>query len=137
MNNRIKLAIGTAIATGAGYLAGILTAPKSGKDTRDDIQKQSARVRKESEKKLKEISGELSELIVQVKAKVKTAEIGTKAEIHKALDRATAAKTKAREILSAFHEGESDDKDLEQSIKDAHKAVDHLRTYLDKTQNTK
>ncbi|MEO7364397.1 MAG: YtxH domain-containing protein [Candidatus Saccharimonadales bacterium] len=32
-----KLAIGAAIAGAAGYLAGVLTAPKSGKATRDDI----------------------------------------------------------------------------------------------------
>ncbi len=132
MNKGTKVAVSTAVAAVAGYVAGILTAPKSGKETRSDIQKQAAKARKESEKKLKEISGELTDLIVRAKSKVKTAEEGTKAELRKALDKSVAAKDKAREILSAFHEGETDDKDLQSAITDVHKAVDHLKSYLDK-----
>ena len=39
MGNKItkKVLIGTALGLAAGYVAGILTAPKSGKETRQDI----------------------------------------------------------------------------------------------------
>ncbi len=38
-DNGKKIAIGTAIGLAAGYVTGILTAPKSGKETRQDIKK--------------------------------------------------------------------------------------------------
>jgi gas vesicle protein len=51
-----KVAIGSAIAAGVGYLTGILTAPKSGKATRQDIKKATAKKAKEAEKELKKIN---------------------------------------------------------------------------------
>jgi len=45
---------------------------------------------------------------------------------------AKVAKEKAREILSAVHEGDADDKDLKKAVDEASKAVAHLRTYLKK-----
>jgi gas vesicle protein len=33
-----RVAIGSAVAAAAGYVAGVLTAPKSGKATRKDVQ---------------------------------------------------------------------------------------------------
>ncbi len=51
--NTKKLAIGTLIAGAAGFLAGILTAPKSGKETRADIKEVAVATTKEAEAKLK------------------------------------------------------------------------------------
>lgn len=45
---------------------------------------------------------------------------------------ATAAKDTIREVLSAVHEGDAEDKDLQKAIKEANDAVDHLKTYLQK-----
>jgi gas vesicle protein len=36
-SNMKRLAMGSALAATAGYLAGVLTAPKSGKETRSDL----------------------------------------------------------------------------------------------------
>lgn len=132
MKRGTKVALGTALAAGAGYVAGILTAPKSGKETRKDIHNQAIKARKQTEKKLKELNSELSKLIATAKTKAKGAEAGAKAELHKALEKAVAAKEKAREILSAMHEGESDDKDLQKAVNDVNKAIDHLKKYLQK-----
>jgi hypothetical protein len=35
-------------------------------------------------------------------------------------------------MLSAVHEGGAEDKDLRKAIKDANKAVDHIKDYLKK-----
>ena len=132
MKKGAKVALGTALAAGAGYIAGILTAPKSGKETRKDIQNQAIKARKQTEKKLKELNAELAKLITVAKSKAKGAEASAKAELHKALERGVSAKEKAREILSAMHEGESEDKDLQKAVNDVNKAIDHLKKYLDK-----
>lgn len=132
MKKTTKFAVGTAVAAGIGYVAGILTAPKSGKETRKDIQNKAVEVKRESEKKLKELTAELTKLIDVAKDKVKKAEAGAKAELQKALDKAVRAKEKGREVLSAFHEGESQDKDLNKAVDDVHQAIDHLKKYINK-----
>jgi len=132
MKKSTKFAVGTALAAGLGYVAGVLTAPKSGKETRKDIQNQAIKARNESEKKLKELNAELSKLMTTVKSKAQTANSGAKAELQKALKVAGAAKERGREILSAFHEGESEDKDLQKAVDEVHSAIDHLKEYLDK-----
>lgn len=132
MKKGTRFAVGTAVAAGIGYVTGILTAPKSGKETRKDIQNKALQAKQESEKKLKELHDELSTLINTAKTKAKNVEDGTKAELHKALGMAVLAKEKSRNILSALHEGESDDKDLQKAVNDVHKAIDHLKKYLSK-----
>lgn len=132
MSKGSKFAVGTAIAAGIGYVAGVLTAPKSGKETRKDIHDKAVKAKTETEKKLKELNTELNSLINTAKARAKGAKAGAKTELHKALDKAVGAKEKAREVISAFHEGESEDKDLQKAVTDVNKAIDHLKTYLDK-----
>ena len=45
-----KLAVGTLIGAGIGYLAGILTAPKSGRETRQDIKDATLKAKTEAER---------------------------------------------------------------------------------------
>ena len=132
MGKASKVAVGTAIAAGIGYVAGILTAPKSGKETRKDIHDKAVKAKTETEKKLKDLNAELTSLINTAKSKAKHAQDGAKGELHKALDKAVGAKEKAREVISAFHEGESEDKDLQTAVEDVNKAIAHLKKYLDK-----
>lgn len=133
MNKSAKrFAIGTVIAAAAGYVAGILTAPKSGKETRADIKNAAERGMAEAEKQLKKLHTELSDLLKE--ARSKAAEFKGKAheDIEKAMSSAMAAKEKAREILSAVHEGDADDKELKKAITEANKAVDHLKAFIKK-----
>ncbi len=132
MGKGTKFAVGTAIAAGVGYVVGVLTAPKSGKETRKDIQDKAIKAKTESEKKLKELNNELNKLITTAKTKAKSAQAGAKTELHKALESAVGAKEKAREVISAFHEGESEDKDLQKAVTDVNKAITHLKSYLEK-----
>jgi gas vesicle protein len=133
MRKRTKeIAVGTALAAGIGYLAGILTAPKSGKETRKDVERAAIKAKSEAEKTLKSLHSELGTIITQGKRHAKDLQKGAKTELADALSRAQIAKDKAREILSALHEGESDDRDLQKAIGDVNKALAHLKKYLAK-----
>ena len=127
-----QLAVGTAVAAGVGYLAGILTAPKSGRDTRRDIKNAAVKAKKEAEKKLKQLHGELSRMIEVGQSQLAKASAKTKKEFNEALTVAKLAKQKVREMLSAVHEGDASDEDLKSAIEDANKALKRLKKYLKK-----
>lgn len=127
-----QLAIGSVLAGIAGYVAGILTAPKSGKETRKDIHDASLKAKAQAEKKLKALHSELSVLIEKGTAKATQLKASAKKELVSLVGNAQLAKEKARDILSAVHEGGADDKDLEKAVSEATKAVDHLKKYLNK-----
>ena len=127
-----QLAIGSVIAAGVGYVAGLLTAPKSGKQTRQDIQRASLKAKAEAEKRLKALHSELNDLIAQGTARAARLKASGKKELVELVANAQLAKDKAREILSAVHEGDADDKDLQKAVSEAAKAVNHLKKYLGK-----
>ncbi|MDZ7744890.1 MAG: YtxH domain-containing protein [Candidatus Saccharibacteria bacterium] len=133
-----NLALGAVVAAGAGYVAGLLTAPKSGKETRKDVKNAANKARAESEKKLKEAYGELSKLVTRAKQKSTLTTDKAKSEVNKAVERAQAAMDKTGVLLSAVREGETDDKELQKAIKEAKDAAKHLKTYLssDDSKNT-
>lgn len=127
-----KFALGAVIAAAAGYVAGILTAPKSGKETREDIKDTAVKTYKTAEKELKELHTELSKLMDEAGKKAHEFKGVAQKNLDKAVEGAKVAKEKARELLSAVHEGDADDKDLDTAVKEAKKAVDHLKSYLKK-----
>ncbi len=125
-----KVAIGAAVAGVVGYVAGVLTAPKSGKETRQDIKNTAIKAKTEAEKKLKVLHSELNERLIE--AKKKGAKLSGKAreEFDKVVDSADSVREKVREILSALHEGDADDPELKQALKDAKDALKHLEKYV-------
>jgi len=132
MGKTTKVAVGTLVAAAAGYVAGILTAPKSGKETRKDIKDKTAKSVAELEKQLKKLHTELTKVLDQAKEQAKELKGKAREEIDTAMDKTKIVKEKARELLSAVHEGDADDKELRKAIDDANKSIAHLRTYLKK-----
>ncbi len=133
MDKRTKrFAIGAVVAAAAGYVAGILTAPKSGKETRKDIKDTAVRTYNAAEKELKTLHTELSKLMDEAGKKANEFKGGAEKNLHKAVEAAKVAKEKARELLSAVHEGDADDKDLDNAVKEAKKAAEHLKSFLKK-----
>lgn len=127
-----RIAVGSTVAAAAGYVAGVLTAPKSGRETRKDIKNASVKGFRQAEKELKKLNTELDKVIKE--AKVLSAKAGTRAkkEIDSALVKAKDSKEKAREMISAIHEGDAEDKDLQKAIKDASTSLAALKKYLKK-----
>lgn len=127
-----RFALGTLMVVALGYLAGILTAPQSGKETRKDIKDTTAKGINAAEKELKQLHTQLADVLGQAKDRASDASGKAKEGLNEAVDNAKAAKEKAREILSAIHEGDAEDKDLRRAIKEARTSIDHLKTYLGK-----
>ena len=131
-NTTKKVAIGTVIAAGAGYLAGILTAPKSGKETRKDIKVTTEKGIAAAEKVLKKTYSQLSDATSMAKVQVKKLSGTAKKDLQMAIEFADTAKKKAGEILSDVHEGKPQDKNLAKALSESQKAIDNLKTYLKK-----
>lgn len=131
-NNGKKFALGAIVAAGVGYIAGILTAPKSGKETRTDIKNAAVELKKQAEIKLKTLNTELADALALAKVQLDKLSGKAKAELEEAMQMAQNAKQKAREVLSAVHEGEADDKDLEKAVKQATSALESLKKYIKK-----
>jgi gas vesicle protein len=132
-NNNLKsLAIGGTIAAAAGYIAGILTAPKSGKKTRNDIKKTANESIAQAEKELKRLHTELGKTIDEARIKGDKLSAKAKNDLSELVDKAKDTKEKAREVISAVHEGDAEDIDLKKAVKEANTALDHLREFLKK-----
>lgn len=131
-DNYKKLAIGSAVAAAAGYLAGLLTAPKSGKETRADIRTAAEKSRIEAEKDLKRLHTELDKVIKEAKLGSDRLSVKAQAELNELIEKAKDTKEKVREVLSAVHEGDAEDQDLARAVKNANTALKSLRKYLKK-----
>lgn len=126
-----NIAVGAVLAA-AGYVAGILTAPKSGKETRKDISQAAQKAKAQAERKLKKLHSELDDLMADGKRRLKDLKASAQTGLQDALNSAGRAKEKARDLLSRLHEGEAEDKDLQSAIDDVTDAVGHLKKYLKK-----
>lgn len=128
-----RFAVGATIAGVVGYLAGILTAPKSGKETREDVKNTALKAKHEAEKELKKLHSEVSNQIDRAKKLGLKMRDEHKEDLNKLVSKAVSAKEKARDTLTSLHEGGGvEDKDLKTAVKDVADAVSHLKTYLDK-----
>lgn len=136
MNKGTKtIAIGTLVAGALGYVAGILTAPKSGAETRGSIRHASNSGMAEAEKRLKQMHTELSKLIDEVVSEGKHAakHLPQRNELQsEIIDGASRTRQKTREIISALHDGSADDRDLDKAVSEAGKAIKSIRSYLKK-----
>jgi len=130
--NLRRLAVGSGLAAVAGYFAGILTAPKSGKETRKDIKVAAERSRIQAEKELKSLHTELDKVIKDAKANGGKLGIKAQKELNELVDKAKDTKEKTREVISAIHEGDAEDQDLKRAVRNANLAIKNLRKYLKK-----
>lgn len=126
------VAISTLIAAGAGYLTGILTAPKSGKQTRNDITSGVNKKRRESEMQLKKLHSEITGNLKEAETRAKKAQTKVTKEFQDATDKARLAKNKAKDMLSAVHNGEADDPNLQAVVEEVKLAKSNLTKFLKK-----
>jgi gas vesicle protein len=127
-----KFAIGAAIAAATGYIVGLLTAPKAGKDSRREIKDTAAKGVAEAEKQLQNVQDELKTLLDNASGSSAKLSNKAKAELEDVIAKADDAKGKTREVLGALRKGTADDKELQRAITDAKDAIKHLRKYLTK-----
>jgi len=131
-NTAKKIAVGSAIAGAAGYLAGILTAPKSGKDTRKDIVDKAGDIKDNSEDQLMQLNDELKRLIKDTKVKTVAMSSTARAELNEAVIKAKDAQNKSAQVLKAVKSGEASDPDLNKAVNQARLAAKNLGKFFKK-----
>lgn len=125
-----KWAFGAMVAGVAGFLAGILTAPKSGKETRKDIKSAALKAKTEAEKNLKTLHSDLNDKIGQAKHTGEELSGKAKTEFDVILNKAKEAKEKVREVLSTLHDGDTEDPDLKKALNDAKESLKNLEKFI-------
>lgn len=127
-----KLAIGAAVAGAAGYIAGVLTAPSEGAKTRKRLQKAALSNMSDVEKQLKELQGELGDLVSNAKNNGDELSARMQKKFGGALDSARDSKDKLREVMHSVRDGKASDKDLKRALQDARHSIEHLKQFLKK-----
>jgi gas vesicle protein len=125
-----KIAAGAALAGITGYLAGILTAPKSGKETRRDLSDKAGEVKDSSQAQLESTLNDLSDGLQKAKGKTSVLNTKAKQEFDEAVVKAKDAQNKAGAVLKAAKAGEAEDPDLNKAIKQGRLALKNLAKYL-------
>ena len=126
------LALGAAIGAVAGVVTGILFAPKSGKETRQDIKDTAVKVAAKLQEEAKKLQAELTELIDHAEAKAKEAGKTVSDKSHELIAQAKHTRDSLVELAKSVKAGEAEDKDLNKAIKKATEAKDALAAYLKK-----
>lgn len=129
-SNAKKIATGAILAGIAGYLAGLLSAPKSGSQLRKDLKTQLPEAGHDAHERLKLLSNELDELLASAKDEGKDLAGKHKDKFELAQSKAVEAKDKLEKLLDAIKSGNTSDKDLQRAIKDAEKAIVHFKDFL-------
>ena len=132
MIKKSKIAIGTAVAAAAGYVTGVLTAPKSGKQTRKDISKKASKTKTEGEKQLKSLYSDLTDQVSKGEKKINSSKSKVDKKFKDSVDTAKKTQDKAKQLLSALHDGDADDPDLKKIIGEVKKAKANLAKFIKK-----
>jgi len=122
MKNGKKLAIGSVVGAVTGFAAGILFAPKSGKETRADI-------KNAVEKAVKKVHDEAEQLLSQAKKIKNSLSAKAKAELGKIELRVRSARDKVTGSAKKAVD-KKDDKDLQAALSEANEAFEHLKKFL-------
>lgn len=127
---KAKVGLIAALAGVIGYATGILTAPKSGKETRQDIKDKTSEARAASEKELKKLQAEMTKLIAKAEAKADSLKVKTAGDRKKIIDNANKAKAKAGEVIEAIKTKEVKDPDLGKAVEELKNAKDNLAKFI-------
>ena len=129
-NNTKNVAMGALIGVAAGFVAGILLAPKSGKETRADIKRGAGNAAKAVKRQLTWLHEELSVYVAKANIQFKKLSAATREEAMAALAKSKRARDQVEAVLTAIQNGDSDDEDLDLAVKNAQNALDSLKKYL-------
>lgn len=132
MGKMRKFAVGAGIAAATGYLAGLLTAPKSGKETRQDIKQATEKGKSEAEQQLTKLHNELDAAVTKAKALSGKTSGKAKKELDTVVSTGETVREKLNGLMGMARKDKAMDKDLKKAVADAQAAIEHLRKYLSK-----
>jgi gas vesicle protein len=129
-NTGKKMALSALIAGAAGYVGGILTAPKSGRETRKQLANDAEGLKENTEVQLQKVNDDLKELLKEAKTKTLALSSQAKEEFNEALLRAKDAQNKTSSTLKALKAGQADDPELNRAVKQARQAAKNLGKFF-------
>lgn len=120
MSKNRKFGFGIILGAIAGVIAGFLTAPKSGKETREDIKKKAHEVKGSAERKLKDAHKELGKLIDDTSAKAEKLKGQARDELKDLTSKAEDLKAQIKSAITSIKSGDDDNDDatIDQLLKD-------------------
>lgn len=125
-----KFALGALVGGLAGYLTGVLTAPKSGRETRGDIANKADSIKSGAEQQLQDVIDELNSTIDDLKSKSLALSAKAREEYDERLMQAKDARNKANLVMKAVKAGEAEDPELNKAVKQGRQAAKNLVKYL-------
>ncbi len=120
MSKNNKFGFGIILGAIAGVIAGFLTAPKSGKETREDIKKKAHEVKGSAERRLKDAHKELGKLIDDTTAKAEKLKGQARDELKYLTSKAEDLKAQIKSAITSIKSGDDDNDDatIDQLLKD-------------------
>ncbi len=115
-----KFGLGIILGALVGVVTGLLTAPKSGKETRDDIKKKAGEVKGTAERKLKDAHKELDKVAIDAKVKAKQLQGKAKEEMDELSNKADELRGRVKSAITSIKSGDDDNDDatIDQLLKD-------------------
>lgn len=129
-NNSKNAFLGIALGLLVGYAAGVLFAPKSGRETRQDIADAGTKFVHQAGEIIDNLQDQLNDLMGLAKDQVNTLNDRRKEELEKLVHAAKDASDKANSLYNAVKDGESDDPELKKAVENFKNAKNHLATFL-------
>ncbi len=131
-NKAGKFALGAAVAAVAGYVAGVLTAPKEGAQTRAELKDKAASWQKDVEKELGDLHTQLTDVVAKAKRNGDSLTAQAQEKLVPAVEQAKVAKDKIVSVVTSLKDGKASDKDLQKALDEAKKSLEQLKQFLDK-----
>ena len=125
---RNKFALGTVFGAVTGLVAGLLLAPKSGKETRQDIKRAAGNIIEDSKK----VQQELARVIKAADERLRRAGRRAGSKQKELVKQTKAANRKLTAIIKSVTQGQASDRDLSQATNRAKESLAALKKYLKK-----
>lgn len=133
MNKDLRnVGIAAVVGLAAGYALGILTAPKSGKETREDIKDASTKAYKAAEARLKDVYEDLGDVIEKAGKQAKQLNEKGRAQLDSLVSAAHDAQARVKKLVGSARNGEGTPEEFEDAVKAAREAKSELQDYIDK-----
>lgn len=134
-NTTKKVVVGVVAGLFAGYVAGLLTAPKSGRETREDLKVLANKAYNQAEARIKDAYSDLNDLVEIGTEKAHEFSAKSREQFNKLSDQAVTAQIKLKTALGTLRNRGDDaiaDEDLQAAMESAQDAKDHLKDFLSK-----
>lgn len=132
MNKDLRnVGIAAVVGLAAGYALGILTAPKSGKETREDIKEMSTKAYKAAEARLKDTYEDLGEAIDRASKQAKKLGDKGREQLDELVAVAKNAQARVMKLAASARNEEGSQEVFEDAVKEARDAKNELQEFMD------